>query len=267
MQFNELALMEQQFWLQIMGDHARFIFYSLAPTESNFIQKAQNFIIIYDQLLEHTKLKLNSNDFNDLNQKAYEITYQFREFKLELLALSLETNLKVHLPPTFFNDMVNELEEYLTVLNMLIHGEEPIFHPLHYHLLWILDAIGHAASVAAELDPIEKDIIDKSRSFEMIFSDYHMKAIMMNGYLRTNISSFPSLLRFNEQVGTSIMHFMEFLDTLRDQRSDGKVLGTLMPLMADHMSREECYYLTKLALSSENTRKPSCDPARPRFEL
>ena len=44
-----------------------------------------------------------------------------------------------------------------------------------------------------------------------------------------------------------------------------KVLSTLTPLMPDHMLREECYYLIKLAQSSE-VRMPDCDPTRPRVE-
>lgn len=266
MDYFELAQLEHKFWLQIMGDHARFIFFSLAPTETDSLKRAQEFIIVFDQLLEHAKSQLVANEIDDFNRQAYEITYRFREFKLQLLSMTLEANIKVHLPSTFFNDMLNELEEYLTITNMLMNEEEPVFHPIHYHLLWLLDAIGHAASIAAELDPVEKDLIDKSHSFEMIFSDLNLKAIMMNGYLRTDMEHFPSLTRLNEQVNNSIILFMEFLENIRDQRMDGRVLGTLLPLMADHMAREECYYITKLSLSAGLTKKPNCDPTRPRIE-
>ena len=45
-------LTENRFWLQIMGDHARFIFFSLAPNEVEYLQRSQDFIVNYDQLLE-----------------------------------------------------------------------------------------------------------------------------------------------------------------------------------------------------------------------
>ncbi|MCY9423697.1 DUF2935 domain-containing protein, partial [Bacillus paralicheniformis] len=43
-----------------------------------------------------------------------------------------------------------------------------------------------------------------------------------------------------------------------------QMLGTFSALMADHMMREECYYLMKIA-ESTNTQKPACDPAKPRL--
>ena len=36
--FYQSGLFEHRFWLQIMGDHARFIFYSLAPSETKQIR-------------------------------------------------------------------------------------------------------------------------------------------------------------------------------------------------------------------------------------
>jgi hypothetical protein len=44
-----------------------------------------------------------------------------------------------------------------------------------------------------------------------------------------------------------------------------ELLGTLLPLMADHMAREECYYITKLSWVSD-VAPPGCDPGKPRTE-
>jgi hypothetical protein len=60
--------------------------------------------------------------------------------------------------------------------------------------------------------------------------------------------------------------FKEFLEQIKSERLTARLLGTLMPLMADHMAREECYYLTKLSESAKGVRKPDCDPARQRIE-
>lgn len=266
MLYNDAALFEHRFWLQIMGDHSRFIFFSLAPTESEYILTAQEFIILFDKLLEESHKPLSDNELEVLSKKAYEATYQLREFKLELLSMSLNSDLRSHLPPSFYNDMVNELEEYLHVLTAIQNNNTLLFHPLHYHMLWLSDATGHAASIAAELDFIEKDLIDRAYRYEMQFQDLYLKALIMNGYLRTQLDRFPSLNRLNEQAATAIASFTEYLDTLRDQKMDSKILGTLMPLMADHMSREECYYLWKLSQSTEIIRRPDCDPTRPRLD-
>ncbi|MDF2485507.1 MAG: hypothetical protein K0R46_1675, partial [Herbinix sp.] len=171
------------------------------------------------------------------------------------------------LSPSFYNDMLNELEEYLHILSNLQNNLPVKPHPLHYHMLWLSDAVGHAASIAAELDFVEAYLIDLAYRFKLQFQDLYLKALIMNGYLRAELESFPSLTRLSEQAATALLGFTEFLDTLRDQLTDHKVLGTITPLMADHMSREECYYLWQLSLNTPTIRRPDCDPTRPRMEI
>lgn len=262
----DTVLMEHRFWLQIMGDHARFMFFSLAPNEAEYLQRSQDFIIGFDQILDHVNKAINVDELNLLTRQAYQLTLQLREFKLLLLSLTLNSDIKIHLTSSFINDMINELEEYIRVLHSLNNNDLELFHPLHYHLLWLTDAIGHATSVSANLDFIEKDRIDKNNRYELEFTDLLLKATMMNGYLRTQLESFPSLNRLNKEVEILITSFKGFLEELRDERMKGQVLGTLFPLMADHMAREECYYLWKLSQTAGLTRKPDCDPASPRIE-
>lgn len=263
----ESALFEHRFWLQIMGDHSRFIFFSLAPTETEYIVLAQEFILLFDKLLEEAHNNLSEEALAQLNKNAFDSTYRLREFKLELLSMSLVSDLKTQLPPSFFNDMLNELEEYLYIMSNLQNGNPSPAHPIHNHMLWLSDAVGHAASIEAELDFVEADLIDQACRFKILFQDLYLKSLFMNGYLRTELESFPALTRLNDQAAIAIQNFIEFLDSLRDKRTDRKVLGTLTPLMADHMSREECYYLWKLSQIASIIRKPDCDPTRSRLEL
>ena len=88
----------------------------------------------------------------------------------------------------------------------------------------------------------------------------------MNGYLRTQ-KKFPSLEQLNEEVGILIYNFKEFLEDIRDKSIDKRVLGTLTPLMVDHMAREECYYLWKLTRVAGLINRPNCDPTRQRIDL
>lgn len=59
--------------------------------------------------------------------------------------------------------------------------------------------------------------------------------------------------------------FQIFLHELEEMRMNNELLGVLTPLMADHMSREECYYLMKLSEVSD-VKTPDCYPTRPRNE-
>lgn len=263
----ESILFEHRFWLQILGDHSRFLLFSMTPSETEHIITAQEFILIFDKLLETARQFLSEQEMEDLNKSAYEAAYHLREFKLELLTMALDSDRSTALAPAFLNDMLNEIEEYLNLI-ITIHNHAPLIrHPLHYHMLWLSDAAGHAASVAASLDRSEQELINQACRYEIQFQDLYRKALHMNGFLRTQLRQFPALTRMNEQSAAAVADFMEFLDTLRDQRLDQRVLGTLHPLMADHMSREECYYLHKLSSIAKTVRRLDCDPTRSRLEL
>lgn len=258
---------EHRFWLQILGDHARFIFSALSPAEKADIQKAQGFIKVFDNLLAEARSALDAAGMERLTQHAFQAAKELRAFKLSLLKRHLVGVIMVNLPPTFFNHMLNELEEYLHVTSYLLKQQAPPHqNPIHYHLLWVIDAAGHAATVDCALDPVEKVLKAKSRAYEKQFEESYIKAEEICKYMRTKITQFPALNRYNKQTGMLTLEFQEFLKTLAELKISKQLLGTLNPLMADHMAREECYYLTKLAQVSE-FKAPNCDPTKPRIEV
>jgi hypothetical protein len=55
-------------------------------------------------------------------------------------------------------------------------------------------------------------------------------------------------------------------DTFLAKVTNKEVLGTISPLVLDHMNREECYYLTKLSFAA-GTRPPQCDAEKPRINF
>ena len=136
--FEKTARFEHCFWLQILGDHSRFIYEALAPVQKEEIEKASIFITVFDTLLNHAK----SIDSMRLTARAEVEVIKLREFKLELLRKHLIGKIKIHLSPTFFNHMINELEEYKRSLKHLKAGQvPPVYHELHHHLVWLLDAV------------------------------------------------------------------------------------------------------------------------------
>lgn len=260
------VIFEHRFWLQIMGDHARIIFLMLTAAESEYILTAQNFIIQLDELLKQVLQPLPAEALIQLNQNVQSTINRFRDFKSELLRMSVSSDLRSLLPASFYNDMLNELEEYQLILTAITSGQNITFHPLHYHNLWLTDAIGHAAAIVSALDPIERETMLKAHDYELRYNDLFYKAYIMKGYLRSGVINFPSLERLNNEAYMLSTDFMDFLEKLRDQRMDLRVLGSLMPLLADHMARESCYYIWKLSQTIETIRRPDCDPTRPRIE-
>lgn len=261
--FEEAASFEHQFWLQVLGDHARFILDSLAVSQKNDIEKAKKFQQIFDTLLRKAR---EQTDLSSLTLEAEEYALELREFKLSIIRRHVAGEIKIHLTPTFINHMVNELEEYLLVLKFLKKKQKPpIFHELHHHLVWLLDAAGHAGAISDTLDLTEKQLKHKSDLFLKQFEDFYLKAVELSGYLRANIESFPALTKMNKDVVLEIELFRGFLAEVEEMELTNQMLSAFSPLMADHMMREECYYLIKVAQSA-NTKMPDCDPTKPRLE-
>lgn len=160
--YEQTAKYEHGFWLQILGDHARFIHESLAPKEKAAIEAAEYFKNTFDRLLE----RVESIDLIQLSEKAEGEVKKFREFKLDLIRRHLQGKISIHLSPTFINHMVNELDEYARILGYLQKREiPPVFHELHHHLIWLLDAAGHAGAIEDNMDHVEKRLKKKSKEY------------------------------------------------------------------------------------------------------
>lgn len=261
---EEQAWFEHRFWLQILGDHARFIYNALSPNEMKDIQLAMEYINHFDVLLQQSRMK--EVVLSEFNKQAFAAVESLRTYKLDLLDRLLIGGLKIGLTPTFINHMLNELDEYINILTNLLEGNPvPKFSSLHHDLLWLPDAAGHAASIAMDLDSVEKRLIKKSEKFEKHFNAFYLKAIEMTGYFRTMRKHYPALSKFHEDVNMEMVVFMAFLTELEEMGLSEELLSRINPLVPDHMYREECYYLLKLSQSG-SVQPPNCDPAKPRLE-
>ena len=260
------ALYEHRFWLQILGDHARFIFNTLSPIENQDVQVVASYIEAFDQLLEGARSISVESEAGSLTTQAHNLTANFRTFNLDLLGRAILGKVKIGLTPTFINHMVNELEEYMRILTELVEGKPvPIFNALHHDFLWLPDAVGHAASIASDLDSVESRLIEQSERFKKHFENLYMKSIEMAGYMRTNLSDFPAFRRLHTEVDVEMKLFIAFLNELEEMEFTAEVLDRISPLMPDHMMREECYYLTKLAQLGL-VATPNCQADKPRVE-
>jgi hypothetical protein len=241
---------------------------SLSVTEEREIMRAKYFIKGFDELLMKVQSdKLHDNEFEELNMSAYKLAQEIREFKLHLLTRQLTEKIDIHMGPTFINHMLNELDEYICILNFIMTKAIPRANPVHYHLLWLLDGSGHAAEIERNLDEVEKMLKDSSRSYKNDFKALYLKAVEMAGYLRTKLHEFPALKKFNLEAREVMLSFVGYLEGIQDLVIEKEVLGSINPLVVDHMLREECYYLTKLSMVVPEIEKPKCDPGKPRLEV
>ncbi|MBU9719954.1 DUF2935 domain-containing protein [Bacillus alkalicola] len=264
--FRKEALFEMRFWMQVLGDHGRFIHDSLSPSEKVYVERAQSFINKFDKLLDNVRHPLTNVQLSSVLNESLNYSKEIRSLKLDIIKDHLVGDVKIQLPPSFLNHMVNEVDEAIRVLTSLVNGElPPKVHPLHHDLIWLLDAAGHAGAITDNLDHVEYDLRYKSEQFKKDWEDFYFKAVELTGYLRANVKHFPALEKFHKDIELEMVVFKTFLNELEEMRLNKESLGVLSPLMADHMAREECYYLMKLAETTE-LELPECDPTTPRTE-
>nr|WP_223823606.1 DUF2935 domain-containing protein [Rummeliibacillus sp. TYF-LIM-RU47] len=243
------AVYEHDFWLEILMNHGQFIRDSLYESEKEAIEKAKGFIERFKELHEKVKA-LDIASAPRFASEANEAAEQLKQFKFDIIRRQLEGKIGIHLTPSFIGHMVLELEEYQNVLGYLEKGEvPPIFHELHHHLLWLRDAYGHAGTINDNMDGVEKRLKEKSHLFTQHFEQFYLKAVELTTFLQANIDSFPALKRFNNEVDVEMNLFKTFLLELEEHELSAEVLSNFTAPMAEHMAKEEQYYLLKLAES------------------
>lgn len=227
---------EHDFWLAILRDHLTFIFDALSSEEVETLNVVK---ALYERI-GPVLLRKNNNE-------ALSLAQDIRNLKLNLLGRHLTQKIKIALPPTFINHMLNEIDEYISIITY--HNRTGLIKApdnISLHLLWLPDAEGHAVSIKSALDPIEKKPIKELKELKKKFNALFMKALEFKGYLRA-LSDFPALNQLNDEVNNEMNIFIRLLNEIKDLRMIPELLGTIQPLMLDHMIREELYYLNKLA--------------------
>ncbi len=237
---------EMRFWTGIMRDHSEFILTSLSYNE----HEAINFANFYKEsfIRLHEQSKANDTNLNLILNQSLSLLLSFINFKRILLRRSLQCQLNSSLPPTFYNHMINEaIQFYKTIMNLKNDVQLNLFEEnLNLHRIWLPDAAGHAATIASELDPIEKSLIMEAKEFEKRFNNLTLKADELSMMLVRTCLINGALKQLNKEAMEEIKAFICYLNRIRELLLKCRILGTLKPLIPDHMIREENYYLEKI---------------------
>ncbi len=246
---------EIEFWTGIMRDHGEFQYTNLSPKEVEAIQTAAYFMNLFKALHEEAKSftgEIAAQELANLVSKNMVALGQFIQFKRVLLTKLMQCDIELGLPPSFINHMINEAMEYHRVLCMA-QGTIPFNRALEnirLHKVWLPDASGHASSIAAELDPIETELIHKAEKFVKRFDLLFKKAFeMYKMFERTGLED-GGLEYFNKEVEEEIDKFICYLELVKEARGKCKVYATGLtsPLLPDHMQREEKYYMYRIQM-------------------
>ena len=249
------SLRESWFWAGVFRDHAAFIHDNLAPGQERPIGWAARFR--QDSAALHAEAEtlaraagsaVPARAAERLGGVLLTALGGLREFKEELLQQKLDCQVQLNLPPTLLQHMLNEAAEADRVLGPALAGVElaPPLAALHQHLIWLPDAAGHAALLHSGLDAVEMPLQATTQQFKQVFDGMHIKALELYSMLRVAPRMIGALRRLNQDAVAQIAVFRGFLTELREHLAGCTVLGTLVPLLADHMLREELYYTEKL---------------------
>lgn len=257
---------DNQFWLQVMGDHARFILDALSYREAAEIESAKQMIPLLDGLLARAREIKTEQQRKELNEQAYRAVQDFRRYVLLLIRRQLSEKIILSLRPSFLNHIVNDAEQHLDALGAYMRNKVPVFDAASISMVWLTNMYVNALTMS---DGLDATAFNEHKAGAMLlaqsFLDLYFKAFVINGLRRSGLDDFPSLRGFTEDVLIKMQEFAEYIVDLTALMEKKKILGNLTILYLDNMYRQLCYYLTKLSMVS-HIKPPVCDPAAPRKE-
>lgn len=114
---------QEDFWNQIMMEHAQFIRGLLDPSEAQLIVTANDFAMDYAELLETARTRdLRANE--GLTRKSLTETLKYREFKTAGAEGILTRQIQSIILPLLADHVLREANHYIRILEQSIREEE-----------------------------------------------------------------------------------------------------------------------------------------------
>lgn len=228
---------EVAFWRRILRDHAVFTRDNLGPSEREAVAEA-----------EELRTELEGRPAEQPVEATVEAAGALIAFQSQLLARLTDCQLTIHLHATDLSHMIKEAEEFLRTVGVLPRPATPFSRLLHLHGFWLEDAAFHSTFLAGVLDPNEYLWREQFMQFERILTQLFLKARhQMEVYERIGGQAFAAargLTQESERVTGAHLRSLERLEGLT-ARCEAEIAAP--PLLADHMLREERYYLAQVA--------------------
>lgn len=134
-------VLDLRFWLEQMGDFARFILAGLPSSEAELLNRGQQFKTLFDGLLERARGTLTEEQLRALNREANRATQDFRRFVLEIMRqiITQQTDIISNLYPEILNHIVNDTELFLTKLAAYMKDSSARVNASQLSLDWLFN--------------------------------------------------------------------------------------------------------------------------------
>lgn len=249
---------DQSFWLQVMEEHAAFIYDHLSPRETARARQAEGFVEAYGRLrriAEQAQTGLSP----DFAREALALSSQFHAYKVGIMGERLNNSIVFNLTPAFMNGIIMELEEYMRLLAPLTRGEAPPPENVFHHMfLWLPDQIGHAALLLKDLDLTEREMSRKAELFQTTFTGLYLNTVQAAGYARATPAEVPFLEKLVADTAEQVKAFYAVVQQAAALYEADRLLNRATLTFLTHHFGESEYFLRKLGESM-----PAVAAARP----
>ncbi|MCL1787247.1 MAG: DUF2935 domain-containing protein [Defluviitaleaceae bacterium] len=229
------------FWTYILADHALFQSNAFSHKEAAHIETAEQFyhaFITYNQAFSQKQ----SVDLHALEEE----TVRFIDFKKQIVAGLLRHQVLIGFSPTFINHMINEADEFLSILRFGTCPAKTENGAL-YIKTWLADAYGHARTLAAFLDLAETPSIKEAQAYKNTFGRLGKKASEMY-MIHENLGAGIDLALLKEEVTDALNGFNQLCQATGRLLDAKKIMcvGTLSSEVTNHFVNEHMYFMHKM---------------------
>jgi len=110
---------QEAFWNEIMGEHAKFIRGLLDPSHEDLINMANEFAIEFEELREQALDAAQRADMiNEVTEESLEVTTDLKEFKTEAIHNILDCKISIIAVPLLADHVLREANHYLQLLQI-----------------------------------------------------------------------------------------------------------------------------------------------------
>lgn len=234
------------FWLEIMKEHAIFIYAGLPHQQGDLLAEAKRFEILYKNEHDDWKSSQPTLEFaKTANSNAIRITEEYLRFKLRLLHLQKTCQLGGSLFPLQIDHIAREAQEYLTLLKTLNAWSESgppaeMANLFDKELFWLHILGEHASFIAHLLDPSEQPMIRTAQTFAHDYPALLSSAHNLAGFDPAAVSAFTA------QVIAETTQLRDWKAQAAELRRECRLMAIVPTLFFEHVTREANYFLAIL---------------------
>lgn len=242
-------LEEVKYWLEIMREHALFIKNGLSVTHADLISEADDYYRRFCELLKTANTLSGEKKYKAFISDSLEVVRKFYRYNRRLLRLSLTCRLGGCLFPLQLDHMSREALYTIRVLERLCNGKQCYYKTsmVREMLFWLRIMADHAKLISHLLDPSETGLIGTADEFAVEFDALYLQARDFASMLGAQ-GDIPAFDRFILDVRAAVIRFRDFNRALYTMIQEGRVLGLMSALLADHMRDEAEHFLMVLTL-------------------